>query len=84
MRRSTPLLLLLLACSLGASAGAEGSGRRGRRLYSIPEEHLADVEDDPSQKWAPLWVMGFLVISSGLLIYIVKAGLTSSAKEDED
>ena len=50
MRRSTPLLLLLLACSLGASAGAEGSGRRGRRLYSIPEEHLADVENDP---WMP-------------------------------
>ncbi len=45
---------------------------------------VTDVEDDPSQKWAPLWVMGFLVISSGLLIYIVKAGLTSSAKEDED
>ncbi len=42
------------------------------------------VEDDPSQKWAPLWVIGFLIISSGLLVYIVRAGLTSSADEDED
>jgi methionine-rich copper-binding protein CopC len=42
------------------------------------------VEDDPSQKWAPLWVIGFLVISSALLVYIVRAGLTSSANEDED
>lgn len=45
---------------------------------------ITDVEDDPSQKWAPLWVMGFLVISSALLVYIVRAGLTSSANEDED
>lgn len=45
---------------------------------------ITDVEDDPSQKWAPLWVMGFLVISSALLVYIVRAGLTSSANEDDD
>ena len=45
---------------------------------------ITDVEDDPSQKWAPLWVMGFLVISSALLVYIVRACLTSSANEDED
>ncbi len=64
----------------------DGAGTSGTSSTpgSQDDVTVTDVEDDPSQKWAPLWVMGFLVISSGLLIYIVKAGLTSSAKEDED
>lgn len=52
---------------------------------STPDDvTVTDVKDDPSQKWAPLWVMGFLVISSALLVYIVKVGLTSSSHEDDD
>ena len=41
-------MLWLLAASAGGVA--EPPPRRGRQLYSIPEEHLADVEQDP---WVP-------------------------------
>jgi methionine-rich copper-binding protein CopC len=60
--------------STSPAAGASGQD----------DVRFTPVEEDPSQKWAPLWVIGFLVISSALLVYIVKAGLTSSADEDED
>ena len=58
-----------------ASAGASGS--------SQDDVTITEVEDEPTQKWAPLWVLGFLVISSALIVYIVKTGLTSADGEDE-
>lgn len=45
---------------------------------------ITEIQDGEESKWAPLWIMGFLVITSALLIYIVRAGLTSADGEDED
>lgn len=65
-----------------ADSGSTGTGSTSGA--SQDDVTVSDLEDDPSQKWAPLWVMGFLVISSALLVYIVRAGLTSSSAEDDD
>lgn len=72
----------VLAASDPTAAPSASAGAASGSTQS--DVTVTDVEDDPSQKWAPLWVMGFLVISSALLVYIVKVGLTSSSDEDVD
>lgn len=73
-----------VAAGDGAAATPEPTTAPSASGSTQQDVTITDVEDDPSQKWAPLWVMGFLVISTALLVYIVRAGLTSSASEDED
>ncbi|KQP28031.1 copper resistance CopC family protein [Aeromicrobium sp. Leaf272] len=65
------------------SAGASASEPSASAGNSQDDVTITEVEDEPTQKWAPLWVLGFLVISSALIVYIVKAGLTSADGEDE-
>ncbi|MCR4513226.1 copper resistance CopC family protein [Aeromicrobium sp. 50.2.37] len=70
--------------TLSADAGApEPSASAGASGSPQDDVTITEVEDEPTQKWAPLWVLGFLVISSALIVYIVKAGLTSADGEDE-
>lgn len=45
---------------------------------------ITEIEEGGESKWAPLWILGFLVITSALILYIVKAGLTSAPGEDDD
>ena len=42
---------------------------------------VTEIEDGEESRWAPFWILGFLVITSGVLLYIVKAGLGSNDEE---
>lgn len=65
------------------AAAADPSASTGTSGSTQDDVTITEIEDEPTQKWAPLWVLGFLVISSALIVYIVKAGLTSADGEDE-
>lgn len=59
-------------------AGVTGSKPSGDGGNAV---QITEIEENNEAKWAPLWILGFLLVTSALIVYIIKAGLTSADDE---